>query len=384
MTERYTGVFYLRLLATFLTVSAVTSFVCLLSQGSLHPNLVSADSVLQDDAGLRSVRQPSRNFTDVNRMPTAVLVEKPSAASAGPAPALKPNVLLARLDADDRQTKQPPQTVPFEQALHPARTELLPFETAPFPYSSQKRGIQRAKQTYNDSRVLLHIPPGFDANRPGVIVVFFHGHRTMLERDVWGRQQVPAQVSAAGINAVLVAPQFAVDAADSNPGKFAEPGAFARFLDEAAKQLARLNGDAATEETFAKMPVVLVAYSGGFVPCAWAIHVGSIGSRIQGIVLLDALYGELDKFIRWITKANQGFFVSAFTQSTRRQNNTLEQILAEKKVAYDTELGRNWRQGVTFISTGSDVNHRDYVTRSWTENPIQDVLARLDEYKLPR
>jgi hypothetical protein len=100
------------------------------------------------------------------------------------------------------------------------------------------------------------------------------------------------------------------------------------------------------------------------------------------VVLLDALYGELDKFIPWITKANRGFFVSAFTGSTRRQNNTLEHILAEKNVAYSTILdGRKWRQGVTFLATEPSVNHRDYVTRSWTENPIKDVLARLDEYK---
>jgi hypothetical protein len=213
--------------------------------------------------------------------------------------------------------------------------------------------------------------------------VFFHGHRATLERDVWERQQVPAQVSGAGINAVLVAPQFAVDAADSNPGKFAEPGGFARFLDEAAKELARLNGDPTAAKAFAHMPIVLVAYSGGFAPCAWAIHAGGVGNRIQGVVLLDALYGELDKFVPWITKSKPGFFVSAFTQSTQRQNNALEHILTEKNVAYSTDLDGNWRQGVTFISTSPDVNHADYVTHSWTENPIRDVLARLDEYKLP-
>lgn len=183
---------------------------------------------------------------------------------------------------------------------------------------------------------------------------------------------------------MLVAPQFAVDAADSNPGKFATQGAFARFLDEAAQQLARLDGNPAEAKTFAKMPIVLVAYSGGYVPCAWAIHSGAIGNRVQGVVLLDALYGSLDKFVPWITKSKPGFFVSAFTQSTRRQNTTLEHILSEKNVAYSTDPGRNLRKGVTFIATDPDVHHRDYVTQSWTKNPIEDVLARLDEYKVVR
>ena len=70
------------------------------------------------------------------------------------------------------------------------------------------------------------------------MVVFFHGHGANLARDVRDRQQVPAQITAAGTNAVLVAPQFAVDAADSSAGKFWEPNGFRRFLDEAAVKLA--------------------------------------------------------------------------------------------------------------------------------------------------
>ncbi len=69
------------------------------------------------------------------------------------------------------------------------------------------------------------------------MVVFFHGHGANLARDVRDRQQVPAQITAAGTNAVLVAPQFAVNAADSSAGKFWEPNGFKRFLDEAAVKL---------------------------------------------------------------------------------------------------------------------------------------------------
>ena len=41
------------------------------------------------------------------------------------------------------------------------------------------------------------------------MVVFLHGHGATLQRDVIDRQRVPEQVSEAGINAVLVAPQLA-------------------------------------------------------------------------------------------------------------------------------------------------------------------------------
>src|SRR5215469_12123061 len=128
-----------------------------------------------------------------------------------------------------------PQSLPVKEPL----TKLVEFDAAPFPYDG-------GRGSYHDRRVLLHIPKGFDASRPGVMVLFFHGHRATLERDVRDRQQVPAQISASGMNAVLVAPQFAVDAADSSIGRFSQPGAVARFVAEAADKLARLHGDPLT------------------------------------------------------------------------------------------------------------------------------------------
>ena len=54
------------------------------------------------------------------------------------------------------------------------------------------------------------------------------------------RQQTVRQLAQANLNAVLVAPQMAVDAADSSAGNFWRPGAFAQFLDEADGKLAAL------------------------------------------------------------------------------------------------------------------------------------------------
>ncbi len=108
-------------------------------------------------------------------------------------------------------------------------------------------------ETYNDSRVLVHIPETFELRKPGVIVVFFHGNGATLERDVRDRQMVPQQISESGVNAVLLAPQLAVDAADSSAGKFWQPGGFKRFMSEAADNLARLSGDPAAAKVFANM-----------------------------------------------------------------------------------------------------------------------------------
>src|SRR5204862_2809178 len=106
-------------------------------------------------------------------------------------------------------------------------------------------------ETYNDNRVLMHVPENFDVRKPGVIVVFFHGNGATLERDVRDRQLVPQQISDSGVNAVLLAPQLAIDAADSSAGKFWQPGGFKRFMDESASQPARLYGDPNARKAFA-------------------------------------------------------------------------------------------------------------------------------------
>lgn len=283
-----------------------------------------------------------------------------------------------------------------------ARTALIDFKTAPFPYDGKMPGSNRPfldagqaghpghtnfrgrvlweSETFSDPRVLLHIPPGFDANRPGVMVVFFHGHGANLATDVRDRQQVPAQISASGMNAVLVAPQFAFDAADSSAGKFWEPGGFKRFVDEAAEQLARLHGDPRTARTFADMPIVIVAYSGGFGPTLAVLDHGGVKSRLRGIVLLDALYSGIDKFANWIAENRSGFFVSSYTPHTRGHNADLEQLLRAKSVPYGAELRHDHLPGsVTFLPAGA-ISHRDFVNHAWADSPLKDILVRLDEY----
>ncbi|MGB8631098.1 MAG: hypothetical protein WCD69_17215, partial [Xanthobacteraceae bacterium] len=272
----------------------------------------------------------------------------------------KPPIRVATIDV------APPQIAPRSPALVPvalrmsatleARTSLVDFATAPFPYhgmvpgsnrrflSSNEQGDRRhvhfrgrvfqESQTFNDDHVLLHIPAGFDPKRPAVVVVFFHGHGAILARDVRDRQQLPEQISAAGVNAVLVAPQFAVDAADSSAGKFWEPDGFKRFLGEAAQKLATLCGDSHSATTFANMPIVIVSYSGGFGPTLSVLAQGGANSRIRGLVLLDSLYAGIDQFADWIANNRSAFFVSSYTPHTAHHNADLEHLLAERAVPY--------------------------------------------------
>jgi hypothetical protein len=233
-------------------------------------------------------------------------------------------------------------------------------------------------ETYNDSRVLVHVPENFDVRKPGVIVVFFHGNGATLERDVRDRQLVPQQISDSGVNAVLLAPQLAVNAADSSAGKFWQPGGFKRFINESASHLARLTGDPNSAQAFANMPIVIVGYSGGFLPTAWSLDVGGIPNRVRGVFLLDAVYGELDKFANWIENNRSGFFVSSYTRYTKPRDRELIEMLRDKGITVTENIDGPLRPGsVVFVQTRDGITHRDYVTQAWTEHPVKEVLAKM-------
>ncbi len=322
-------------------------------------------------------------------------------AASQPKPSLKPPVRLASLEDAAPPVVAIPSRVPSNFGT---LTSLEDFETAPFPYHGMVPASGRPflnvgteghwghvnfrgqvlweSETFGDDRVLLHIPPGFDPKRPAVMVVFFHGHGANLAQDVLDRQQVPEQITAAGANAVLVAPQFAVNAADSSAGKFWELNGFKRFLDEAAVKLARMYGDPRTAFTFTRMPIVIVAYSGGFGPTLSVLERGGVGSRVRGLILLDALYGGTGKFADWIADNRSAFFVSSYTPHTAHHNINLERLLRKRSVPYSSQLRNSHLQGMVTLLPAGDVSHRDFVTHAWADNPIKDILLRIDDSDL--
>jgi hypothetical protein len=295
-------------------------------------------------------------------------------------------------------------TAVFAQApLTAAKTQLVPFDTTPFPYSgpvpdkgitfldvvngerrghtSLRGGVYWEDLTYSDKRVLLFIPRGFDIRRPALIVMFFHGNLATLTRDVRGRQQIPRQVEQSGLNAVLVAPQFAVDALDSSSGRFWEPGVFAKFLDESARKLTQLHGDAQARSVFERAHVVIAGYSGGYNPAAYALAVGGANARVHGVILFDGLFAEIDKFADWLAKRPSAFFFTAYGTAARTEHAELQRMLTDRGVSFGTTLPARLTPGsVTLLAVGDDVRHNDFMTRAWVADPLKAALARIPDF----
>jgi len=282
-------------------------------------------------------------------------------------------------------------------------TRLAALNSAPFPYEGMMPGANRPfieadetgrrfhrtpgghvyweEERYSDPRVLLHIPRGFDIRRPGLLVLYFHGHRANLRRDVFMRQRVPWQVSTSRTNAVLAAPQFAVNASDSSAGKLWQRGALRDLVNEVAGRLAVMHGDPRSEPSFANLPVVIVAYSGGVGPATWAIRNGDLGSRLRGIVLLDAAYGDMGVFADWVAGTPNAFLLSTYTGSTEERNRELKTLIEARGIkALETVPPRIEPGHVAIVPAASDATHHDFLLRAWTDNPLRDVLARVRGY----
>lgn len=305
---------------------------------------------------------------------------KPAAKPAPPAPAPRP-------------TANP------TPGLKSAKTEIVVFNASPFPYRSvipgtskpfldrregTRRGHTNARgdvfwedETYSDRRSLLYLPPGFDPGQPVLIVLYLHGQGSTLERDVVARQGVPRQVADSGRNIALVAPQMAVDAADSSAGNFWRPGHFATYLDEAAERLMRLYGDRRAGRALNTAQIAIVSYSGGYLSTAFALERGGASHRVKGVILMDSLYGEEAKFATWFAaRRQQAFLFSAYTDSTRDENAGLQVLLAKRRIAYTRGVPRALAPGTAaFVPCGGLDMHGDFVTRAWRPDPLKEVLA---------
>ncbi|CAN5919554.1 hypothetical protein BH11PSE3_BH11PSE3_28080 [soil metagenome] len=304
---------------------------------------------------------------------------------------------------------QPPAKPPTgPQPLKSAKIQLVAFNASPFPYrstvpetdkpfldvsSGRKRGHTNPRgevfwedQTYSDRRSLLYLPAGYDPQRSSLIVLFLHGNGATLQRDVIARQGVTRQIAESGQNLVLVAPQLAVDAADSSAGNFWKPGHFAAYLDEAAERLMRLYGDQEAGRNFNMASVVIAAYSGGYLSAAYALDRGGASHRIKGVILLDALYSDEDKFASWIAaRRRQAFLFSAYTESTKEENIALQAMLDKRRIPYAKSVPSALDAGtVAFTACGSEDMHVDFVTRAWRVDPLKTALAMIPGYALGR
>ena len=194
---------------------------------------------------------------------------------------------------------------------------VLHFVSAhtPFPDTARDRGhldgdsiFQPRAGHYDDSSVLMIVPRGFKAGSKADLVFWFHGWHNNIDTALrfYG---LARQFAASGVNAILVLPEAARQAADSYAGKLGQEGMFKGLV---ADVMAELRRQQLVTPAGVAAHVVVGGHSGGYVAIADILAKG--GQRVDEVWLFDALYGHVDDFMNWIGKDTVGHhFVHWFT-----------------------------------------------------------------------
>ena len=168
---------------------------------------------------------------------------------------------------------------------------------------------------------------------------------------------------------------------NSSAGRFWEPGVFAKYLTESSERLARLYGNEIVRTVFERAPVVIAAYSGGYHPLAFILKSGAVDPRLRGVILLDAPFGDQDKFADWLGRKPQAFFLSVYGKTARDDNALLQKLLTDRGVGFQTELPTSLApNSVTFVDAPDDVKHVDFVTEGWGLDPLKTLLRRISGF----
>jgi hypothetical protein len=184
---------------------------------------------------------------------------------------------------------------------------------------------------YDDSSVLLVIPPRLKHDRKTNLIFWFHGWHNNIDTALqfYG---LARQFAAANGDAVLVLPEAARNAADSYGGKLRQKGDFKALVGdvmEELKQYGIVPGDAEAGH------IVLGCHSGGYSAVADILANGQV--PVDEVFLFDALYGRVPVFMDWIREDKRHHFVHWYTDhggGTDVMSDTLMQQLETRHIDY--------------------------------------------------
>jgi hypothetical protein len=228
---------------------------------------------------------------------------------------------------------------------------VVDLPSAPFPDGAA---------SYDDSSVLIALPPGYADSGELTEVTHLHGHNAILE-DVVAEQYIREQLALSGRNAVLIAPQGAEDAADSDFGKLDLPGGHLDLVQDVVCVLYR---DGLIEKPGIGMNV-LSAHSGGYNATANILQAG--GLDISAVHLFDALYGRQDVFADFVRAGGTLRSVYTAAGGTADLNQALAATLAAEGQEVSSSFADGELQAGALTIGPSDASHGGtvYEERAW-------------------
>jgi len=250
-----------------------------------------------------------------------------------------------------------------------------------FPHEARIAGHQYRDslytfaEHYDDSSVGIYVPAGFKPEAQIRLVFYFHGwwnniHQAVAEFDLL------RQFESAGCNAVFVFPEGPKNAPDSFGGKLEESGEFAALTDDV---LTVLKERRIIPATAASGDILLAGHSGAYRVIAEILNRGGLTGQIRAVCLLDALYGQFEKYAMWLERY-PGSLVNIITPEGGTKSNSDEFLqnltdwnMAFKKLETNTPQLTDY-QGERIVFIYTTLGHNEVV------NPFFEVFLKSGEF----
>jgi hypothetical protein len=206
-----------------------------------------------------------------------------------------------------------------------------------FPDSARSKGhtgnhvFYSAADHYSDSNVLIVAPKNLKADKTVDLIFWFHGWHNNIDTAL-AYYQLGRQLMSSEINAILVLPEAAKDAADSYGGKLEKSGVFRSLVADVLRELKNKKMIGPRCESG---HILLGGHSGGGEVISFIVENGQM--EINEVVLFDALYGGTEKFIAWI-KADTGHrFIHLYTDygyGPKDESQNMTSLLKKEQIPF--------------------------------------------------
>lgn len=184
---------------------------------------------------------------------------------------------------------------------------------------------------YDDSSVMIVVPPQFKATKKTDIICWFHGWRNNIDSAA-EYFELAKQFLASNRNAILIIPETTKNAPDSYGGKLEQKGIFKKLLQDV---MSKLKSEKVIGKKAQAGNVELAGHSGAFRVMAHILQNGE--TEVKQVLLFDGLYNQVDKYTTWIQADASHRFLHIYTNKgggTDEVSATMMKGLREKNIPF--------------------------------------------------
>lgn len=221
----------------------------------------------------------------------------------------------------------------YSQTVNKSLYDIVHITSAytSFPDTGRANGhlydsvLYDAATHYSDSSVLVIIPKHLKVDNKVNMIFWFHGWRNNVDTAA-NYYHLIDQFIASDANAILVLPETTKNAPDSYGGKLEQQGDFKNLVNDV---LTKLEKKKVLPSKCAAGNIVLAGHSGAFRVIAYILQNGQM--PVQEVLLFDALYSQVDKFMHWIQQDSSHRFVHWFTNKGGGTDEVSEEMIMDLK-----------------------------------------------------